>query len=71
MVLAGAAQWIEHWPVDQKVAGSIATQVTCLGCRPDSQLGVCERPTMNISLTHWCFSPSLSLSHFLSLKISE
>ena len=32
--LAGVAQWIEHWPVSQKVTGSIPCQGTCLGCRP-------------------------------------
>ena len=29
--LAGVAQWIEHWPVNQRVAGSIPSQGTCLG----------------------------------------
>ena len=32
--LAGVAQWIECQPVNQKVAGSIPSQGTCLGCRP-------------------------------------
>ena len=30
--LAGVAQWIEHWPANQRVAGSIPSQGTCLGC---------------------------------------
>ena len=30
--LAGVAQWIEHQPVDPKVAGSISSQGTRLGC---------------------------------------
>ena len=40
---AGVAQWIECWPVNQRVACSILSQGTCLGCRPGPQLGVCER----------------------------
>ena len=32
--LVGVAQWIECWPANQRVAGSIPRQGTCLGCRP-------------------------------------
>ena len=32
--LAGVAQWIECWPANQKVTGSIPSQGTCLGYRP-------------------------------------
>ena len=32
--LAGAAQGIGCWPVNQRVAGSIPSQGTCLGCGP-------------------------------------
>ena len=31
MSLAGVAQWIECWPVNQRVSGSIPSQGTCLG----------------------------------------
>ena len=31
IALAGVAQWIEPWPVNQRVAGSILSQGTCLG----------------------------------------
>ena len=31
--LAGVAQWIERRPVNQRVAGSIPSQGTSLGCR--------------------------------------
>ena len=31
--LAGVTQWVEHWPPNQKVAGSIPGQGTCLVCR--------------------------------------
>ena len=37
--LAGVAQWIECWPVNQRVAGLIPSQGTCLGCRPGSPVG--------------------------------
>ena len=39
----GVAQWTECWPKNQKVASSIPSQGTCLGCGPDPQLGECER----------------------------
>ena len=32
--LADVAQWIEHWPVNQRVTGLIPSQGTCLGCGP-------------------------------------
>ena len=34
---AGVAQWIECWPMNQKVASLIPSQGTCLGCGPDPQ----------------------------------
>ena len=36
-VLAGVAQWIERWPANQGVAGSMPSRDTCLGCRPGAQ----------------------------------
>ena len=38
--LACVAQWMECQPVNQKVAGSIPGQGTCLGCGPGPRLGV-------------------------------
>ena len=35
--LAGVAQWIEHWPVKQRVAGLIPSQGTCPGWGSDPQ----------------------------------
>ena len=32
--LAGVAQWTERPPANQRVAGSIPSQSTCLGCGP-------------------------------------
>ena len=49
--LAGVAQWIECWPANQRVASSIPSQSTCLGCRPGPQLGACEgQPYIDVSL---------------------
>ena len=47
--LASVAQWSECWPVNQKVAGSIPSQGTCLGCRLGPQLGLCERQPIDLS----------------------
>ena len=41
--LAGVAQWIECWPVNERVIGSIPSQGTGLGCRPGPQLGARKR----------------------------
>ena len=35
--LAGVAQWTEHRPLNQRVASSIPSQGTCLGCGPGPQ----------------------------------
>ena len=43
MALAGVAQWTEHWPANQRVAGSIPSQGTCLGCGARSPIGVHKR----------------------------
>ena len=52
VVLAGEAQWIEGGPENQRVAGSIPSQGTCLGCGPGAQLGVCKRqPHIDVSLS--------------------
>ena len=49
--LAGVAQWIEREPTNQRVAGLIPSQGTCLGCGPGPQCGVHERqPHIDISL---------------------
>ena len=66
MVMAGAAQWTECRPVNQKVTGFIPSQGTCLGCRPEPQLEVRRRQLMDVSFAHQCISPSLSPSLPLS-----
>ena len=37
--LTGVSQWIERWPVNQRVAGSIPSQGTCLSCGASPQSG--------------------------------
>ena len=69
--LTGVAQWVECRPANQEVVSSIPSQGTWLGCRLGPYLGACERKQINVSLTHWCFSPSLSPSRSLSLKINK
>ena len=69
--LAGVAQWIKCQPVDQKVADLIPGPSTCLGCGPGPWLGACERQPIDVSPTHQCFSPSLSPSFPLSLKVNK
>ena len=51
MALDGVAQWIQHWPVKQRVTGLNPTQGTCLGCRPGAQLGAHKKqPHIDVSL---------------------
>ena len=72
--LAGVAQWIKWQPENQMVAGSSPGQGTCLGHRAGTQLRARkrhERHQSDVSLTHWCFSPTLSPSLTLSLKINK
>ena len=68
--LTGVAQWIRHCPANQRVASSIPSQDTCLGCRPGHHLEMLQEAT------DWCFSRtsiffSLSSSLTLSLKINK
>ena len=39
LALAGVTQWTECHPANRKVAGSIPSQGTCLGCGPGPLLG--------------------------------
>ena len=52
LALTGMAQWSGHHSTNQKVAGLIPGQGTCLGCRPGLWLGACERQLIDVSLTH-------------------
>ena len=49
--LTGVAQWVGCRPTNQKVAGSIPGQGTCLVYSPDVQLGGCNRQLIDVSLT--------------------
>ena len=61
VALAGVAQRIECQTASQRVACSIPTQGTCLGCGQVPQLGACERqPHTDVSLLLFLFPfPSL------------
>ena len=49
--LADMAQWIEFWPVNQKVTGSICSQGTCLSLGPGPQWRVHKKqPHIDVSL---------------------
>ena len=51
VALAGVAQWTECRPVNQRVASSIPSQGTSLGCGPGPQLGTREgQPHIDVSL---------------------
>ena len=63
--LADVAQWIEHWPVNQKVTGLIPSQGTCLGHRPDPGWGA-VRGSQMIFLSHINVSLPLFLPPFPS-----
>ena len=59
MALAGVVQWIECQTENQRVASSIPSLGTCLGCRPGFQYGVLKKqPHIDVSLP---LSPSLPL----------
>ena len=57
--LAGRVSWLEHCPVDQRVAGLIPSQDTYLGCRLCPSLGHMQGRTAN---WHSLASMFLSLS---------
>ena len=51
LALAGVAQWIDCWSVNQRATGSISSQGTCLGCGPGPHLGAWQRQShIDISL---------------------
>ena len=66
--LAGVAQWIECWPVNQGVTGSIASHGTCLGCKPDPWLGSYVRQS-HIGVSFFLCFPPFPLS--LKIKMNK
>ena len=66
IALTGVAQWIECQPASRRVTGSIPTQGTYMpGFRAGSPVGDMREATDG------CFSPSLSPSLPLSLKVNK
>ena len=65
------AQLVGCPPAKWKFAGSIPAQGTFLGCRFGPGWGMYKRQLINDSLSHQCFSPSLSLSFPFPLKINK
>ena len=66
---ACVAQLVGCCSTKLKVAGWIPAWGTCLNGRPS--WGTCKRPPIDVSFAHLCFSPSLSPSLPLSLKIKS
>ena len=67
--LTSVVQLVGHHPTERKVASSIASQGTRLGCGPVPSWR-CAEATDQCSLTHKCFSPSFFLLS-LSPKINK
>ena len=66
MAPAGVAQWIERQTVKQRVAGSIPSQGTFLGCGPGPQWGAHERqPHIDVSFPLFLLLSSLKISKLL------
>ena len=71
LALAGVAQWIECRPANQRIAGLIPSQGTCLGCGPGPELGALERqPHSDVSLLLFLlpFPSPLSKNKFKNLR---
>ena len=60
------AQWVGCCLINGKFAGWVPSPSTCLGCQPGPQLGAHERQLIDVSLTHWGFSPPFFLPFPLS-----
>ena len=63
--LAGVAQWIEHWPANQRVISLIPSQGSSCAVGHVPSRGAWE------TTTHWYFSPSPSPSLLLFLKMNK
>ena len=70
--MGGVAQWIERWPENQRVAGLIPSQGTCLGCGPGPQQGACKRqPHIDVSLLLFLPSQLSKIRDFIYLFWTE
>ena len=66
MALAGVVQWVEYRPAKQRVTGSIPSLGHMPGLQARSLVGGAQEAT-----TYGCFSPSLSPTLPLCLKINN
>ena len=69
MALAGVVQWVERQPVNQKIAGPVPSQDTCLDCQPGPQQGAHKRqPHIDVSLLLFLSPvPSLNINKILKV----
>ena len=66
------AQWIEYGPVNQRVAGLIPSQGTCLGLEPGPQWGMLKRqPHIDVSLLFFPPFPSVKINKIFKKNQSE
>ena len=70
MAMTGVAFLVEHHPTKRKVTSGISHQGTCLGSRFGPQSGRVQE-AVDVSLSHCCFSPSLSPFLPFSVKIKK
>ena len=72
IALTGMVQLVGYCPVKQKVAGSISSQGTCLGCRVQSLVRVRTSDNQSMFLSYTNVSLPLFLPPFPSLlKINK
>ena len=71
IALTGVAQLVGNYPAKERIAGSIPSQGTCLGVGSIPRQGVFKKQPINVSVSHQCFSPSLSPSFPFSLNINK
>ena len=70
LAMAGVAQWIEYWPVNQKVTGSIPTRAHAWIVGEVLSWGQ-TRGNHTTTNERRCFSPSFCPSFPLSLKLNK
>ena len=64
--------WLEHGPVDQRIAGSIPSQGTCLSCEFSPGSGhIWEATNPCFSLSHWCSPPTPCSLKSISMSSGE
>ena len=71
IALTGAGQLVEHLPQSEKLLVQFPVRAYAWVASLVPGWDVCERQLIDVSLLHWCFSPSLSPSLPLSPKINK